>query len=422
MNPVNIPELLAMVCSQMDKNTLLAAALVCHTWSKICIPFLWETCFFTAELYGEHHAVFDAHASMIRHLDAKHRLIGGDARFIAQQCPNLQTLSLRYCPVTPGTLEVLCVSSFLIESLTLDRCPGVKSSIVEKLSRLTRLSRLEIIIPTQERGEGDWREEHLVHLLTHCLELKTLGIKGPDLSHVHLLRLQSHPTMLELRDLQLISTFLSADALGRLLMKCPSLTALTLLSNANTNGMLHTIAQNCPRLERLGLRNSKSFSTTAFEQVFKSCPTLRDLDISFTLVQDTAVTTLASQCPHLERLDLTGCSRLTKDGLREVLERSTELRELRVKGCRKLSIAAFSSNEPWACKDRLEFLDMASVGIVAGIDELEPVIRQWRSMKRLRQLELDDHVGAWPQVSKAIKEITNVRVVVSPLQSKFGRD
>ncbi|KAG0055030.1 hypothetical protein BGZ83_009800 [Gryganskiella cystojenkinii] len=368
MNPVTIPELLTLVCAKLDKNGLLTGTLVCHSWSQICVPLLWETCYFSAELYREYHAVFDAHGSMIRHLEAKHRLIGGDMRFIAQQCPQLQTLALRRCALTPATIDILCEGSLQIQSLTLDNCPGVKSSIVEKLSRLPRLSSLEISIQRQERGQGDWREEHLIHLLTQCTELRALKIKGPDFSHIHLLRLQSHPTPLQLFHLELISTFMPADALGRLLRK-------------------------------------------------SVCPNLVDMDLSLTLVNDTAIATLTKVCPRLRKLDLTGCSRLTTVGLKEVFERSSALQELKVRGCRRVTIEAFSGEVPWACQRSLESLDMASVGIVAASDELGGLVRQWRSMVRLRLLEVDDQVGAQSLVVKTVKDILGLRMVMFPVRN-----
>ncbi|KAI8348141.1 hypothetical protein B0O80DRAFT_490193 [Mortierella sp. GBAus27b] len=314
MSPFDIPELLSLVACYLDRSSLYASIQVCRAWHGICFPLLWSSCLFTAEIYGAYHDVYDEHAPLIRHMQAKGRLIGGEMRYVAHRCPNLASLSLQHCQVTPMSLDTLFDGLPNVQSLTFDLCSGVNSSsIATRLARLPRLSKLEIVVHAQQRGNGDWREDDVALMLTNCVSLESLKIVGPDLSHVHLLSIQRQEKPLQLKHLHLVSTFISEKALKTLLLKSPNLSTLILLHNANKSSTVHLIGENGPMLEMLQLRNSKSVTMSAFDTLFKKCPLLKTLDISFTLIQDATLAGLAHHCPQLRVLDLTGCSRITHD-------------------------------------------------------------------------------------------------------------
>ncbi|KAF9272169.1 hypothetical protein BGZ68_002638, partial [Mortierella alpina] len=322
-------------------------------------------------------------------MDAEQRLIGRDARFIAHQCINLSDLKLRSCYLIPASLDILFDGILKVKRLTLELCRGVNSSIAPRLARLPELHDLDITVHTQERGNGDWREDDMVLLLTRCRRLQSLKIFGPDLSHIHLLSLKRQSVSLGLVNLELVWTFISENALTVLLGKSPFLSSLILLHNATKNSTVLAIAQSSPRLQVLGLRNSTSISTAAFDSVFKNQPTLIQLDLSRTLIHDAAVIMLAQSCGQLQDLNLNGCSRVTTAAFLKLISMLGKLRTLRVSGCTKLKREAFLGATPWACKDTLQELEMASVGIRAETEALEGVVDLLCSLKRLRQLCLD---------------------------------
>ncbi|KAG0376539.1 hypothetical protein BGX24_007589 [Mortierella sp. AD032] len=77
-------------------------------------------------------------------------------------------LAIRHCQFTSASLDVLFGGIPRVESLTLELCRGINSTVAARLVRLSRLSHLELIVHTQERGNGDWREEHMATLLIRC--------------------------------------------------------------------------------------------------------------------------------------------------------------------------------------------------------------------------------------------------------------
>ncbi|KAF9926189.1 hypothetical protein FBU30_004190 [Linnemannia zychae] len=392
MNPLVIPELLTSICYQLDRPSLIAAAQVSRQWSETCNVILWETCPFSADRYNAYPSAYDDNAHLIRYLDAKMRLIGREMRFIALQCTNMTELAIRHCQFTFASLDVLCGGLSQVTHLTLESCRGVNSTIASRLVRLPKLTHLELIIHGQERGNGDWREEHIVTLLTRC-QLEYLKILGPDLSHIHLRGVARYENPLPLVYLHLIGTFIPDDALDRLLAKCPRLWTFVLLNNASKNSTLQTIAKNGSTLRALELRNCKSVTTPAFDAVFKTCHLLTRLDISGTLIHDPALSTLVRHCPWIQILDLTGCSRITSVSFLELMATLEELKELRVGGCTKLSVAGFSGEVAWMCRNRLEVLDMPSVGIKVDKDSLSRLVQHLESLTRLRQLTMDEAVG-----------------------------
>ncbi|KAF8976878.1 hypothetical protein BGZ46_007883 [Entomortierella lignicola] len=394
MNPLYIPELINIVCLHLDKYSLLSGALVSRSWYNTCKPLLWESCSFSAEQYNAFHDVFDEHAPLIHYLEAKHRLIGGEMRFVSQHCVNLKALTLRFCQMSPSSLDLLCNGIPRVQYLTFDLCPGVNTtSLASRLARLPSLTHLEINAHKQDRGSGDWRENDMAFMLTQCLLLKQLKIVGADLSHVHLFEVQRHPTALRLEDIQLVSTFITENALKNLLGKSPNLFRLILLHNANKNSTVQAIAENCPNLRSLELKNSKSIATSAFDSVFKGCPLLTNLDISHTLIYDSVILTLAHNCHSLRVLDLKGCSRITHIAFLELMSTLKHLQYLCVEECTKLKIEAFSGATPWSCRESLEVLEMPNVGIDGMSDNLDGLVRHLGSLLRLRTLHLDDLVS-----------------------------
>ncbi|KAF9295250.1 hypothetical protein BGZ74_010905 [Mortierella antarctica] len=393
MGPLTIPELLSTVCNHLDRPSLLSASLVSRFWSVVCKPLIWQQFSFTAERYNVNHTLFDDNAHLIRSMDAKRRLIGGDMRFIAQQCVNLRVLKLINCRMTPASFDVLCDGIPQVHSMTLEYCLGVNSRMASKVTRLTHLSSLSIMVHAQERGEGDWREDDMVLLLARS-PLQSLHILGPDLSHVHLRGLGRSSESLQLTHLYLVSTFISHNALAVLLQKSPCLATLVLLHNAIKNTTVQTIAENCTTLAHLGLQQAKSVTTTGFESVFRKTQWLKCLDISFTLIQDSAVAALARHCPKLQVLNMSHCTRLTHVGLWELLRSLSDLQDLCVSGCIKLKVEGVSGKEAWACQGSLEILDISHIGLRVGLDPLNVLISHLLSLRRLRVLRVDE--GLFP--------------------------
>ncbi|KAF9350830.1 hypothetical protein BGX34_000966 [Mortierella sp. NVP85] len=411
MDPLQVPELLSTIATYLDRSSLLAALQVSRAWNATCRPVLWATCRFSADTYNEHLSLFEANAPHIRRMETKGRLIGGEMRFVAQKCSNLVALSLSSCQLTPVSLDTLCAGIPALHALSFLLCSGITSkSLAARLHRLPRLAKLDIVVHAQDRGNGDWRERDMAAILTQSPLLESLRIVGPDLSHLHLLDIQRREDPLRLKHLQLVSTFISETALKALLSKSPNLVTLMLLQNANKSSTVQVIAQNCPKLEMLELRNSKSVATSAFDTVFKRCTQLTRLDIAYTLIYDSALIALSQHCSQMKMLDLTGCSRVTHVAFLQMMRSLTQLRELRVRGCTKLTIKAFSGTtedgapEWWGSRDTLEDLNMATVGIRVESDSLGQLMGHLGSLKRLRHLRLDEAMSEHVMVKQFLEK------------------
>ncbi|KAF9187894.1 hypothetical protein BGZ51_000989 [Haplosporangium sp. Z 767] len=331
-------------------------------------------------------------------------------RFIAQQCTNLVNLTLQYCHITPGSLDILCGGIPHVRNLSFVLCCGINSgSIAMRLGRLPQLTHLDISVHAQERGRGNWRDEHIVMLLTQCQLLRHLKIMDLDLSHIHLSGLEEHPAPLALESLHLVRAFVSEDGLANLLRKSPSVSRLILAHNTN----LQAIAHYCHNLRTLELRASRSIGTAAFNALFRECGLLTYLDLSNSLIQDAAIITMARHCPQLQALDLTGCTRMTQVGFLELVNTLDRLRELRVGGCTRITMAGLSGSTPWACRDVLQILDVTCVGIKAHTDPFDTFLQHLASLRGLKRLFLDQEVSQNPMVLRFLEAASTVSLSVA---------
>ena len=91
------------------------------------------------------------------------------------------------------------------------------------------------------------------------------------------------------------------------------------------------------QLDFLSLRSCSKVTDAGFEYIFRSCPALQVLDLSFSdLVGDKALASLADTCPHLESLNLTGCRQVSDTGC-SALARLRELKAIHLELCNKVT-------------------------------------------------------------------------------------
>ena len=173
-----------------------------------------------------------------------------------------------------------------------------------------------------------------------------------------------------------------SDALRAIAQACPQLLRLDCGGNGISDGAMQIVSQACPLLERLDLRESGigdvaiqavargctrleelnvmqcvSLTDVSFLAVAHGCPRLRSLTIwdSFfktetaehimqrPKVTDIAISTLAQQCPHIERLELCGLESLTDAAVLAVARGCRSLRDLDASLCCQLTNAAIQS-------------------------------------------------------------------------------
>lgn len=244
---------------------------------------------------------------------------------IAQQCEMLHRLDISHNPyVTDDGLDELADCCEDLESLNVVRCPGIT-------------------------GDG------LTTVLAECPHLRQLHCEGVKLGHIVE---ELHPHCLSLTNLSLRRCGALSDlAVTALAHGCPNVTALDLAGNPIT-GFTH-LAVGALLGKLRGLRSldltgcgltdeSLSFLTCRAPRLIRACfggnPGVTDVGLEFLLtatgphllelslrdcdITDEGMRSLADTGVNLTRLDLTGCRRLTDEGMDALAQGCVQLEVL----------------------------------------------------------------------------------------------
>ena len=191
----------------------------------------------------------------------------------------------------------------------------------------------------------------------------------------------------QLRYLVLDHTFPAGDNISEAIQAvargCSRLRHLDLAGNTISETAIETVAQACPQLECLIMRDCDVTDATLWA-VAQHCPQLKELDVSFNCVSDAAIETVAQACSQLERLYLAdgyvhsalwavaqGCRQLkeldvshnlvSNAAIQAVAQACPQLRSLNVSYCYYLRDEAIDS-VALGCS-QLECLDVSGLNI-----------------------------------------------------------
>ncbi|RIB00681.1 hypothetical protein C2G38_2301332 [Gigaspora rosea] len=166
----------------------------------------------------------------------------------------------------------------------------------------TRLERFLKIVPGG--GRKPVYSSKLTHLkITHYRSLSNKKIKGivhtfPNIIHLDFEQ-SIDPTG---KTLKLVAkSYLNLEYLN-----ISALRELREFRSKNDIG-LTAIANSCHKLEYLNISNCTEFSEISICNVVRSCPRLKQLDLSYCRITDKTIEEIARSCPNLKYLNLRGC-------------------------------------------------------------------------------------------------------------------
>ncbi|WVZ64015.1 hypothetical protein U9M48_013601 [Paspalum notatum var. saurae] len=271
---------------------------------------------------------------------------------LAVATANLRKLSVGSCVFGAKGIEAVLNSCLQLEELSVKRLRGLADSepITVSGPRLhslylkelyngqcfscliiqsPNLKRLKII-----RCSGDWdlvlqdvpRDSLLAELHLEKLQVSDRGVaalsglevlylaKAPEVTDVGLAALAAKSP--QLRKLHVDGW--KANRIGDLGLaavaeKCSSLQELVLVGVNLTSSSLELIAANCATLERLALCGSDTFGDAEITCVAAKCSALRKLCIKACPVSDEGMNKLAEGCPHLVKVKVKKCRRVTSE-------------------------------------------------------------------------------------------------------------
>ena len=122
--------------------------------------------------------------------------------------------------------------------------------------------------------------------------------------------------------------------------------------------MLRGVLKQCaPKLRAVDLSGCGDYvQDTAVVALASGCPALQTLDVSGCSVSDSALFSLATNCPALQELSVAGGCELSDAGVAAVLRNCTALVALDCRRCSSLSAAAFV-----VCEQQHPKLDLAAI-------------------------------------------------------------
>jgi hypothetical protein len=122
----------------------------------------------------------------------------------------------------------------------------------------------------------------------------------------------------------------------------------------------------CDLLDFLSLRSCSKVTDEGFEFLFRGCPALRTLDVSFSdLLADKALLALAESCPQVQSLNLTGCRQVSDSGCAS-LARLKMLTSLELELCNKVTDVGIQSIVR-SCNTNLMLLNLGDVRQMSNI-------------------------------------------------------
>jgi hypothetical protein len=258
----------------------------------------------------------------------------------------LRELELRLCPfITDESVTAITTAHTSLESLKLEFCKVTSTGVASILQNCTNLTTLSLtgcrLMITPGLTDLPWHR---------CSHVTTLGLaKISILSDSDVEGIVEHMPNLTSLDLSW-SANITDHSIVYVTERCPGLQRLDLelLSKVTDTSML-ALAANSPHLRELNTNWCSKITTAGFVQLVTHCTRLDDLDLTRCEVVDEAVHALALHCPHLRRLNLYECYKLTDSAVLALAAHCTKLDFLCIIECRKLT-AASKTAFPAGCR------------------------------------------------------------------------
>lgn len=188
-----------------------------------------------------------------------------------------------------------------------------------------------------------------------CSNLLHLSYSGKELDQAALFGvLSANPNLkhMELRGLLVPKRRVNHRPVG---VNCPNLRTLCVFLHSSDNidsfmsqverftmPLLLSLLANADQLRALSLRMVYFNSSDSWVKLLQNCAQLCTLELHHVSFMDESLDTIATMCPHIVNLDVTGCEGITDEDI-EYIAQHLQLRSLYLDGCSGLSTASLSS-------------------------------------------------------------------------------
>eukprot|EP00899_Mesostigma_viride_P019793 jgi/Mesvir1/27815/Mv07495-RA.1 len=304
---------------------------------------------------------------------------------VAAGCPELEHLNMACCNVTDASVSAIAARCARLKFLKVAGCAGVSDASITLLaSRCPLLEYLEV------SGCRAVTDASITLLARSCPNLRCLllGKEGPGVTDASIEAVARGCPYLEYLDvagsrgvtdrsitavarecprLRHLSVshclYVTDEGVTALAQGCPQLELLDVRRCIGvTDASIRAVGKNCRGLRQLSVGECKGVTDASVELVARNCPDLVHLDAAFCPgvtdysvlvlarmcgprwleqvdlcrceVTDNSMAWLAAYCPRLRHLDVSGCERVTVDGIRIVGGHCASLRYLFAGGCK----------------------------------------------------------------------------------------
>lgn len=271
---------------------------------------------------------------------------------LGQGCQSLVSINLHGCTMISDS-GLSWISSFLkdLRHIDLSHCNKLTNSGIRLLSEGCKNLQSIVLLNVKRIGDVGIR-----YLATECSHIERLNASGLCMLSDGVNR------SFALEGLQSLGNSKCSSTLKHLnLHACPQVCNLSLIAISNLgalesldlsactkltlNGASH-IGKRCRRLVSISLASCGDCVTNAlFEAIILRLTSLQIVNLSFCKkISDRSLKSLA-KCPHLQTLDLTGCTAVTDQSILFLCEGtyvSLGLRNLLLAGCTKITDTALS--------------------------------------------------------------------------------
>ena len=200
---------------------------------------------------------------------------------------------------------------------------NIRSYAIAALAKLSELKSLKMVNLPREGGwimmDEDYYLNDLVDLFSKLKKLEVVNLEGYG----------------EMND----------EVIESLVVNNPNLHHLNIRNTKNgfiqnlTRKSLESIADNCPQITHIDIGFLVKFRNDHVSTFISKCSKLKYANFENTLIEDSALAMLASNCPDLEDLKISECVQITLQGIKEFLDKASnaKLKSLDVTDCGALS-------------------------------------------------------------------------------------
>ena len=188
-------------------------------------------------------------------------------------------------------------------------------------------SQLRYLVLDHTFPAGDNISEAIQAVARGCSRLRHLDLAGNTISETAIETVAQACPQLEcliMRDCDVTDATLWAVAQG-----CRQLKELDVSHNLVSNAAIQAVAQACPQLRSLNVSYCYYLRDEAIDSVALGCSQLECLDVSGLNITDAAIHAVTQGCSQLKQLDITQCAMLTESALVSIMESCTHLRFLK---------------------------------------------------------------------------------------------